>query len=368
MKNSKPFLTIAIILIFIISFIGSEGDVIENLEIPVGAGVDFNAASKDKCYSVPLSIYLFEDDGSIKANILTGKGNNLGETRENRQLKSSKRFILGLNRIFLFDENVSRYGLNSTIDILINNSDINDRSLCAVCKGKTDDIFKYKTPGYPSSAEFIVGMIKSLKQFNFFPMQYSITDMIVRVDAEGRCLLLPYIELTNQGIKTTGLAIFKRDKMIAKTDIKEARIINILKENNVKGVLTIEKSPKEYINFYATSKRKVKFYKNGDKYHFIINLNITGSIINNQLYKKIDEDPAVLKKFEEDMKASVEKDCNSSINKIMQKYRIDVLDLGRIVASKYGRGTGTDWNEVISSSDIQVIAKVKVDTEGRGNY
>ena len=59
------------------------------------------------------------------------------------------------------------------------------------------------------------------------------------------------------------------------------------------------------------------------------------------------------------------------IEKMQSQYKIDVLDLGQVAVATYGRGTGTDWNEVVSNfdlSDIIVNVKVKVDNMGRGDY
>lgn len=340
---------------------------IENLEIPVGVGTDVEIDSANTIYRAPFLVYSFEDSKVI-SNTFIGEGQNFGETRETRQLKEGKKSMIGLNRIFLFSEQSALFGIKTTLDIWLNNPAINDRALCAVCRGKAEDIFKYKLKGYSNSAEYIEGMIKNLPEYNFFSMQYTLMDLIVREDAEGRNILLPYIEIKENNIETTGLAVFKEDKMVGKADIDETRIINILKENRVKGMLTLQKDAKRYINCYTHSKRKIKCYKENGKYKFIIDLNLKGNIISNELYDNLYSDPKVLKKFEKDMKNYVDKMCNKTINDIKCKYKADILDLGRIAAAKYGRGTGTDWDKAVCDSDIQVNVKFTVDTERRGDY
>ncbi|OAA90920.1 Spore germination protein A3 precursor [Clostridium ljungdahlii] len=375
MKKNKFFILILIILIFVISFMGAKGELVENLQIPVGVGADIEKTSSYTSYIAPILMHSFESGNKIVSNVLTGEGSTIGKTRENRQLKSSKKFLLGINKIYIFSEEASRNGIKNFIDIIFNNANTNDRAFCVVCKGKVENIFKYNVKGYASSAEYIYEMVKNLNQFNFFPSQYTIMDIIVRIDAEGRNTLLPYIEITGDGnsggdnlLKTTGIAIFKKDKMVAKTDIKEARIINILKENNVKGILTLQQNSKKYIDFYATSKRKVKCYRENGNYKFIINLDLKGDILNNELYENMYKDPKDIKEFEQNTEKLVVEMCNRTISQIKNEYKVDILDLGRVAAAKYGRETGTDWNEVISNSDIQVNVKVKVDTQGRGKY
>ncbi|WP_243124516.1 Ger(x)C family spore germination protein [Clostridium sp. AWRP] len=371
LKKNKFFILILIILIFIISFMGAKGEVVENLQIPVGVGCDIEKTSSNTTYIIPVLIHSFESGNKVVNNILTGEGSTIGKTRENRHLKSSKKFLLGINRIYIFSEEASRNGIKNFIDIILSNPNTNDRAFSAVCKGKVEDIFKYKVKGYASSAEYIYEMVKNLNQFNFFPSQYTIMDIIVRVDAEGRNTLLPYVEITddkNNGLKTTGVAIFNKDKMVARTDMKEAKVINLLKESNVKGILTLQQDSNKYIDFYAASKRKIKCYKENGNYKFIINLDLKGDIISNELYKNMYKSPKDIKEFEQNAEKLVVEMCNRTINQIKNKYKVDVLGLGKFAAAKYGRETGTDWNEVISKSDIQVNAKVKVDTQGRGEY
>lgn len=368
--NNKIFVYLIIVIIFLYAFLGPKGELVENLEIPIGIGYDLKTEGENAVtYSTPIAAYLFETE-EVDSDIMVGKANSIGETRESRQLESSKSFLLGIERIFLFSEQYAEYGIGTAIDILLNNPQINDRAFTLVCKGKAEDILSHKIKGYPNSAEFIEGLIKNSKQFNFFPEhQSSLMDVFVRVDAEGRNTLLPYIELKDKNIELTGYAIFKRDKMVLKTNIEEAKIINILKENKVKGILTIQDNSKNYINYYAESKRKVKCYKENDKFRFVIDLSLNGPIVNNTLYLNLINDPKVLKKFTKDMEENLKETCQNFINnKIKGEYKVDVLDLGRVAAAKYGRGKNIDWNKVIPQSIIEVNVKVKVDTEGRGTY
>lgn len=366
--KTKPII-ILIILIFIYSFIGSTGELIENLSIPIAVGCDLKEISKDDInYKFSVNVFLFEAPGTIVSDVYYGEAKSIGDTRESRQLRSNRKYLLGLERVIIISEKYAQYGIHNLIDILVNNPQINDRAQTVIFKGNVEDIMKYKVKGYSSSGEFIETLIKNSVQFNFIPQQYTTMDVIVRSGAEGRNTILPYIELDKEGIKLAGIAIFKKDKMITAVNMQEAKIINLLRENNVNGMLTIQTSPKEYINFYANSKRKVKCYKENDKFKFIIDLNLTGSIISNELYKDLYKDPVVLKQFTKTLESEVKKTCENFINDFKQNYKIDVLELGKIAVAKYGRGTGLDWNNIVSTSEIIVNVHIKIDSQGKGDY
>lgn len=365
----NKLIIISIVMIFLYAFKGPKGDLIQNLSISVGVGFDLEDLANDSVnYSVPVSTYIFESSGNLSSEVYIGKAKSMGETREERQVKANKKFLLGLEKIFIYSENSAQYGLRHTIDILVTNPDINDKAKIVIYKGKSVDILKHKVKGYASSAEFIDGLLESSTQFNFFPHQYTIMDMIVRVDAEGRNLVLPYIELKGKDIVLTGLAIFKGDKMIAKASMQQAKIINLLRENNVSGMLTIQKNAKEYINYYAKSKRKVKCYKKDGKYTFIIDINLKGAIVSNELYKDFYSNPKVIKEFTKSMEDDVKKMCEDFISEAKCSFNVDFLELGKVAVAKYGRGTGIDWNKEICNSKIEVNVKVDINSEGRGEY
>ena len=145
-------------------------------------------------------------------------------------------------------------------------------------------------------------------------------------------------------------------------------MLNLLREKQGHGIFEILKSEDNLISYETNSKRKVKCYKEGGKYKFIIDLKFTGEIVNNTLYENIKENPKLQKEFETDIKSKIKKDCENFIEKMQKEYKIDMLNLGSLAAAKYGRHTGVDWNQVISDSDIEVNVTVKVDKNGRGNY
>lgn len=360
---------IAIAMIFLWSFIGVKSQVIEELAIPISIGYDLIKKNENDIeYSIPIATYITDPSGDIKSEVITGKAKNLGETRDNRELKSEKKFVIGLEKVLIISESYARQGINNILDILLTTPQVNDKAVMVVCKGKAEDILKYKIEGYANSAEYIESLIINSKYYNFFTGEYNFINSITRVDSEGRNLVLPYIELKENLPQITGIAMFKGDTMIAKLDLQQAKILNMLRKDGGGGIFTIKKGPKRYIDYETKVKRKVKCYKQGEKYKFIIYLNLNGTIASNELYANFNKDPKVQKEFVKDMEDSIKKTCENFINSAKSQYKVDFLGLGKYAAGKYGRHTGVDWNKVVSESDIYVNVKVKINAEGRGEY
>lgn len=343
---------------------------VEDLYIPSAIGADITKFSQNNIeYQAGISAYLFSQDGTGKSTVQIGKAATLPQTRQSRQLHSDHKFILGLEKVDIFSEDFAKYGINPFINGTFQNSNINDTSNTCVFDGKIEELLNINLESYPSVGDFLEGLLKRSTDYNFFSDNYKLMDIYVRLDAEGRTVVLPYITLKEKEPRIIGMALFNKDKMVKTLNIQDTRIMNLLRENNVRGMFSLKYSPKEYIDYYPTSKRKVKCTKVGDKYKFLIELDLMGDIVSNTLIPDISHNEEMRNKFQDAMSKYVEASCNKFIEKMQKDYKIDCLELGRIAASKYGRRSGVDWNKVISEqSNIDVKVKVKINSTGRGAY
>ncbi|MGV8984204.1 Ger(x)C family spore germination protein [Clostridium sp.] len=366
----KYIILIIGISIYVFIMIGQDRVPIEEIATISGIGYDIEKKGENIIeYSIPISTNVYKSSGTQENILFNEQGKSLGEVTQKRQEKMNKKFIQGQEVIVLISEEYAKYGLKTFMEDRFRNPEANNRSFMAVCKGKAEDYLRYQQKGYTNSSNYIHGLIEYYSKYSFFSSEYQLLDVYVRIGAEGRSLVLPYIEITNQGIEITGMAIFKNDKMVQFVDIQTSKILNMLRNDNAQGILFLQKNSKEYIDFDALSKkRKVKCYKQGDKYCFNIDLTFTGTIFNNEMYIDIFKDINVKKEFEKDMQKSIEKQCDDFIKIMKGDYKVDCLSLGREAAAKYGRQKSIDWDKVVSNADIKVNVKVLADLQGRGDY
>jgi Ger(x)C family germination protein len=289
-------------------------------------------------------------------------------TRGTRQLESTGKYLLGLEKVSVMSEKASKFGINNFLDTLWANRTVNDNGFIVVSKQSAEDILKFKIEGYPSSGDYIQSIIKHTNDFNFYSDNYKLIDVFIRENSEGRNVVLPYVEIKDDRLKVTGLALFKKDKMIRSIGINEARTLNLLRENNVRGIIQLVKSTKEYLSFSGTSKRSVKCKREGDKFIFDIKLKLEGEVLSNSMYKNIVENPEQKGKIEKALSKEVETLSYDFIKKMQNDYEVDCLELGRCAVEEYGRRKNIDWNEVISQSEINVSAEVILTEIGRGDF
>lgn len=364
-------------LIFIFSicilayfFTGLRGEQpAEDLEIVASFGADIKKMPGDQVlFTAPSSVYNFEEGEKISSSLRTGDALTPGKTRESRQLISNKQYGLGLEKVYLIGESMATYGLKFPIEIFFRNPYLNDSGYLAICHGNPEEILNFKVQGYPSSADYIEGMLKNAHNYNFFSTDYKIADIFLSLDSEGRSPKIPYIELSDNKLKITGMCIFKKDKMIGKLNNEDTKILNMLSETDGKGVISLQAGVNDYLEYYSKVKRKVKVQKVDNKYKFIITLNFTGDIISDTLYTKEQNDAYLNNKIQSQLEEAIKNSSNYFIEKMKKQYKVDLLELGKYAAAKYGRQTGVDWDDIISNSDIDINIKVKIDRIGRGDY
>lgn len=341
----------------------------EDLEVVTGFGADIEKTQdSESLYIAPSSVYTFGEGEKILSTIRKGEGFTPAETREKRQLISNKQYIHGLEKLYIMSENMAIYGMKTPMEIFFRNPYTNDSGYVAVCHGKPEEILKYRVEGYPSSSDYIEGMLKNANRYNFFPSYYKISDIFLSLISEGKNITLPYIDILNNELKITGLCIFKKDRMIGKLNLDDAKIFNMLNETDGKGIVTLRRSSDQYLNYYAKVKRSVKVSKIENNYKFLIDLKFTGDIVSNTLYNDVINDETTNKEIQIKLENTIKGSCKDFIEKMKNQYKVDSLQLGQYAAAKYGRQKGIDWDRVVSKSDIQVDIKVQIDKAGRGDY
>lgn len=364
------FLIAIVLVIFVISFFlsGVTKEPVETLSVNSSLGFDMEESTQGmKMRSVTFSQYLIAENG-IKTITVTDKAKTLSEIREEMQKSMDKKLLIGLEKVYIIGADYAKNGIDDIMDIFFRNPEIRDSTLVCICDGKAEDIMNIETKGHPSAGDFIEGLIKYSKESNFFPDNYKLIDAYLRISSEGRNLVLPYIGVKENRIEIVGLALFKGSKMIGILPKDKIKQHNLLRENNLMGVITLQESSNKYLGLYAKSKRKVKCYKENGKYKFIIDLKITGDMIINQYEPMLIDKPEKKKEIEAKLKDNLQKELQTFIEEFKSKYKVDTLELGKIAVAKYGRNTGVDWDEVVSSSDIEVNVSLKINKFGRGDY
>ncbi|WP_432666925.1 Ger(x)C family spore germination protein [Wukongibacter baidiensis] len=363
----KPFKNIIVVMIIIYTAIflpGCHGKhPIEELSIATGFGYDIEKGDEIKLVD-PAEFLLIKKKDETGSVMLAGEGASISLIVENRRSKQSKTFTFGTEIVFIISEERAEFGTKDIIEDLLRTPEVNINAAIAICKGKSEDLFSLKAET-DTISEQLFEMLKFSYEGNFYSKCNSINDFLVMYHQQGREVYLPYIEIINERPQLTGTAVFKDDKMIRRIPMKEAKLINILRDSDGKGYLSIQSDePLEYLDLEGENKVKVKVSNKGDKLKYDILVTILADLridtLNDKEFTK-EQLSKVEKLFEE----KLQKDLNKVVKKVQEEYGVDCLDLGKYAIAKYGRDSGYDSQEHFSNADIQVHVKVKIKSTGK---
>lgn len=154
---------------------------VEKMDILAGVASDL---SEDKKHIMTISNYTFNKKDEVSSMILYAKGNTISEARAERQLKDNRKYLSALEKVMIFGEDLARSGIKDDVDITFGNPFMNDMGWAIVCSGKGKDMLSKTINGYPSSADYIDGLIENSKEANYFSDNYKLMDVYVRIEQE----------------------------------------------------------------------------------------------------------------------------------------------------------------------------------------
>jgi Ger(x)C family germination protein len=363
MRNYKLILVFALTPLFLCGCY--KGFVpVENLNIIVGIGNDIDREGSSP-YSSTMESLVFKGESQITSHTNTGNGFTLYTTQSNRQTQSNKEWLLAAEVVYLVSEDRAKLGIKDLMDALLRDVKRNEKAFIAISKEPVKDLFSLKPHISSSISEEIEGILEFSHSANFFKENSDIINLLLMNNQQGRKIVIPYIEVKNDEIQVTGLALFKEEKMIKSVSLEEASLINLLRSNGESGYLSLlSNNEQEYIDFSGRGNVKIKASKEGELLKYDIFVTLKGALTINSLIDK-DKSLSDKKKIGQLFSEKLEKQLSGEIWKMQNEYKTDWIDLGKYAVAKFGRDSGYESDENFSKAKIDVHVNTKVLSTGR---
>lgn len=373
-KHKKSLAVFLILACFNLAGCWDSKDV-ESLAFPIAASYDVhqdNPGGMNQLNQGPLEeptvdVTVIFPNLTATANspitVETIPASTVGYAREKRSFTSSELYVTGFNKVILSGEDLASQGLNKSFESLFRFPEVSKNMLLAVVEGRGEDILKMKPENTDNIASYLYTLLRDPKAHSIPATTLHEFDAS---QAAGRNPVLPVLKAggVNQ-VFISGLAVFKKDRLLARLDLHQSRFLALLRgiSTQVYIPFILEDENEQGVALF-TNKRKVKVERQGEKYVFKVQVMLKGIITEHPSEKPVSAERA--KRIEDYVAGQVERNCRQFINTMQSEWKVDCIDVSKYALSKWRRELEekVDDEQFISNAEIQVEVKVKLYNSG----
>lgn len=332
--------------------------VVDDIQMVTVAGYEFGENGEIKGIAVAPQ---FQANGEIENSVFTESAQISKEIRSQYNSESPKPFVSGKLQVAIYSRKIAEEkGIMELTDTLQRDPSIGSRAFLAISNGDPEEILRTDF-GNVDTGQYIHNLLQHNSQYGMLP-KTNLHNFFYYYFSEGNDPFLPLIDLVENKVKITGLAILKGDKMVMELPAEDLFSFKILYENfssNDSFTTTLKNDDNASI-YNIASKRNIDL-KEIKKDKITISGKILGVI---KEYTGEGLSAEVKNKIQKEMEKEVEIKANKMIKKF-QEEGVDPLGLGIAVRSKTrGEFNYDEWKERYKDLDINFNMKVVITESG----
>ncbi|SCL85068.1 Spore germination protein GerLC [Bacillus cytotoxicus] len=237
--------------------------------------------------------------------------------------------------------------LEQTLDIFFRDHEMRRNIKIFVSKDQAGKIFAQNAKPENLPAKYI-DLLADHADVNSFMLEAVRIGEVQEMLTSKRSFVLPVLELTKQGVKMEGAAIFKgkNNKLVGLLSGKDTQGLNYIIGKKVGGFVTIRKKEKVFTYEIHKIRRKIRAsFTNPRHPKFIIDVYPEGVL--GEVYLGEDAKVWSEKRMNSYIAKEMERIVRRTIKKLQKEYKTDVLELG----DYYKRHNYKKWKEVEKNWD-----------------
>lgn len=348
---------------------------VDKLNFPIAAAYDLhedNPENMNQLSSGPLEepqvdVTVLNPNSSLAARsrvmLETMPAATVGYARDKRAYTTPALYVTGFNKVILMGEALAEQGAYPYLESLYRFPSVSYTMVLAVVEGRAADILKTPVENYENMGIVLNDLLREHKANSFIP-----TATLHQFDywqSPGNNPVLPLIKAGGvNGVFFSGLAVFNKDRMIGRLDLRQARTLSLLRGIKSQGFLPFMLEGEKEGTVFVHNDRQVKVEARGDSCRFKIKILLTGIIEeypNRQLI-----DSSKLKKIEDSLAQNIKQDCEQFVQVMQEELQVDCIDVSKYALARWRKELKNvvDRPEFISNADIQVDVKVSLKDAG----
>lgn len=307
--------------------------------------------------------------------IITTKGDTVFEAIRNITMRFDRKGYFAHTKVIVISEQLASDGIIPILDIFERAHQLRRLVWLIVAKDtKAREILgvKYGIESIP--ATYLESVIKMSKETSKASAS-NLLEYLKKVSGSGINPVVGVMEIvedpnlpaeekkgkTTKGVKLSGAAVFKKDKLVGYLDETETRGFNWVIGKVESGIITVpslsEKNKLVSIEITKASSSIEPDMKDGE-ISFTIEVKEEGNIVEQQSSDDYSK-PELFKKIEEKHKDVIEKEIKMAVDKVQKEFKSDIFGFGSAFNKKYPKEwkkIKDDWEDLFPK--VQYIVKV----------
>lgn len=346
---------------------------LEDITIVTGMAIDIDEETNEYklSFEVINSTSSSRQTNETKTEILESTGSTIFEAIRNVERRTMNVLYFSNAQVVIISNQIARKkGIYSIIDFYLRDSEIRETLNFTISKEKTaKELLMKNGIDNPINAFEMKKIISEDNSLALTTKNNQLYNVYNDLNCEGESLVLPaFHNIKNnneQVIESTGIAVFKKDKLIDYLTVNESKDFLFVEDNVKSGVLALDinndKTDDVSIEITNSSTNKNFYYKN-NKYKIDMNIKIDGIIAEFAgKHKKIDikKINEIEKKTEKKIKYGIEK----LIKKAQKELKVDIFSFGNLIYKtdpKLWKKIKKDWDDLFLETEFNVNVKVNI--------
>lgn len=310
-------------------------------------------------------------------------GGGLQEASRKMTIVSTRKIYVGQIQMVIFGEEFARKGMGKVLDYLSRDHEYRKDFYVVIARGtEAQDILKVFTPLEKTPASKMSKSLESSSNVWGSTAAVKLDELVSAVISKGKEAVLTGIVVTGDSrigndkknvekilsptkLKYSGLAVFKKDKLVGWLNEKESKGYNYT-QGKIKSTTMIlacpDKKNKKIAVEVLRTKSEMKATMKASKPVIHIKVKIEGVVTDAQCEMDFTK-PATISELERLTQSKIEASIASVVKKMQNKYKSDIFGFGEVVERKYPQyweSVKSSWDQVFSNIQVNVQVESKI--------
>ncbi|WHH60215.1 Ger(x)C family spore germination protein [Petroclostridium sp. X23] len=377
------------LLLFCILFLSGCWDrkELNDIGIVLATAVDKDRTEGKVCVTSqvvrPAALKMQGGGNVVPVELICGSGNTIFEAIRNMTKQFDRRGYYAHNKVIIIDEHLAKEGLEVFMDFFERSQELRRLNWVFIAKNTiAKEILGVEHGIEKVQATYLESMIKK-QTLNSEASVVDLLEFIKKASGSGISPVMGVMEIQEQpnfpveekkgnitkGVKLSGTAVFKKDKLVGYLDSVETRGFNWVSGKVKNGVINVP-SPMEKDKLISieikSASSKIEPIIEGEKISFNIEIKEEGDIAAQQ--SNIDtSDIEIFRTIEKEQQKVIEKEVKTAIDKIQKVMGSDVLGFGSAISKKYPKKweeIKDNWGEQFPEAEYTVSIETKLRRTG----